>query len=351
MAEINPQEPNDPRLTEYLERLRKTPERNPQVAQRNRQKYLAELDAYPFADSPQSFWERLLSGLRSEIGLLMDKENKLMNSRKGRIALTVLAALIIGFVFLFSGSAVTVLAAQSAIPGDALYPVKTSLEQTRLTLARDAAARAELQLRFAEIRLTEIKTLIAEGRFQNIQAANLAFDTHIQNALSEIDIIASGNPTLAAELMNRIKDSLSRYASTLGELVNNVPEPVKGEMQRTIRAIRGASGNGNANENPLDNQNQNSNLNVNEALNENENANINSNDDGGHGRFGKRNKPSANANDNTNSSPPSTIVTNNNDRGGNVTNSNDNDSGNFNSNNNGNDNDGGSDDNGNENDD
>jgi hypothetical protein len=86
-------------------------------------------------------------------------------------------------MFLFGGSAMTVLASQSAIPGDALYPIKTSLEQTRTSLSRDAASRAELHIEFAGKRLLEIEQLIAEGRFRNIAPTTIEFELHIQSAL------------------------------------------------------------------------------------------------------------------------------------------------------------------------
>ncbi len=73
------------------------------------------------------------------------------------IIIAVIALLLLG------GIGITGAAAQSAIPGDALYSVKTSIEQTRLTLAKDAGDRAELKLSFAEQRLEEISVLI-QGR-------------------------------------------------------------------------------------------------------------------------------------------------------------------------------------------
>ena len=66
------------------------------------------------------------------------------------IIIAVIALLLLG------GIGITGVAAQSAIPGDALYSVKTSIEQTRLSLAKDAGDRAQMKLSFAEQRLEEI---------------------------------------------------------------------------------------------------------------------------------------------------------------------------------------------------
>ena len=48
-------------------------------------------------------------------------------------------------ILVTAGIGVTSAAAKSAIPGDALYQLKTTVEQTRLTLARDAGDRAVAQ--------------------------------------------------------------------------------------------------------------------------------------------------------------------------------------------------------------
>ena len=66
-------------------------------------------------------------------------------------------------LFFFGGIGITGVAAQSAIPGDSLYSVKTSIEETRLSLANDASDRAKMNLRFAEERLEEIGLLINFG--------------------------------------------------------------------------------------------------------------------------------------------------------------------------------------------
>lgn len=223
---------------------------------------------------------------------------------KRRFALTAVAVIILAFVALFGGTAMTVMASQSALPGDALYGVKTSVERTRLSLAGDAANRAQLQMEFAGRRLAEIEALIREGRYQNIQAATQEFEAHVQKALSELDAISSVDPARASSLVTQISEALSRYANALGDLMMDVPEPVREEMQRSIRNLQGGdpartgrpgsgkAGNdndGNLNENGNANSNDNANTNANANTNTNANTNINTNTN-----------TNANTNDNTN---------------------------------------------------
>jgi len=157
-----------------------------------------------------------------------------MNTKIRHTLITALAVFIGGIVLLSGGAGVTAFAAQSALPGDVLYPVKTTLEQTRITMAQGAAARAELNMVYAERRLEEIAGLIAEGRFQNISAAAQDFDAFIKSALAEVDLVSQGDPERAALLNVRISETLSRYGRTLSSMLESVPDPVRSEMRRAI---------------------------------------------------------------------------------------------------------------------
>ena len=63
-------------------------------------------------------------------------------------------------VFLAGAVGITRVAASTALPGDTLYVLKTSLEQTQYNLSQDAGDRAQLKIEFAETRLGEINELV-----------------------------------------------------------------------------------------------------------------------------------------------------------------------------------------------
>lgn len=334
MQENRSQDPIDPRLAELLDQLREVPPRDPEQAARSQGRFLAELEGLALPAAQPTFWQRLLRRIGLGKDQFNDLEDMTMISKRSRLALTAAAAILIVVTVLFGGSAATVLAAQSAIPGDALYGVKTTIEQTRLSLARNAASRADLQLQFAERRLQEIEKLVAEGRYQNIQAATQEFEAHIRNALNEIEQVADGDPNLAASLMARITTQLSRYADSLGSLLNNLPEPLRTDVQRTIRTIRGER----------DNDNDNLNGNGNEAINGNSNDGLDENSNGDDGATRNlRTTGRGGENDNTNSNlvptrtPPPAQKYDANENDDYDYGKNENDDGNFN--NNGNDND------------
>jgi hypothetical protein len=226
-------DPADPHLLKLLNYLQTPPEREPHAAQRGREQFLAELEALPTRmaqASPAPFSpKQIIRNIRSRYF----RQEEQMN-RSGRNL--VYAGLAVLLVFLFLGSGLTAQAAQSALPGDALYTVKTTLEQTRLSLSGDAARRADLQLEFAEKRLEELAGLIAEGRTTRIAATSQEFQQAIEKALAEVDLIAQENPELAASLMLQISSTLSRFSQTLTDLLVGVPEPLQFEMKRALQA-------------------------------------------------------------------------------------------------------------------
>jgi hypothetical protein len=232
-------EPADLPLVDLLRHLDETPKRDAEAARLARLRFLAELDAVPELEPststpsffPNHFFEQL-------IRLFHPKETRMKTTSRSFIFAAV-AALVL---FLSVGTGLTARAAQSALPGDALYPVKTTMERTQLSLAGDAAVRARLQLQFAERRLDEMDGLISEGRFGNIGAAAREFEAAIQSAMAEMDLIIQGEPEQAASLMVQVADALSRYAQAINAMLSRVPEPVRLEMERALAAAQGPGG-------------------------------------------------------------------------------------------------------------
>jgi hypothetical protein len=70
-------------------------------------------------------------------------------------------------VALLVGGLTSAAASGKSLPGDPLYPVKLAVENARLAVAFDPAARARLHAQFADVRLSEAQQLIAAGRVQD----------------------------------------------------------------------------------------------------------------------------------------------------------------------------------------
>jgi hypothetical protein len=263
-----------------------------------------------------------------------------MSAKTKQLTIRMAALIAILAIVLFGGLGITGAAAQTAIPGDALYTVKTSIEQTRLSLSRDAGNRAELKLSFAEKRLGEIEALVKEGRYREVGDAVLAFEDNINSALIELEALSKIDPERTAVLAREITESLSRYAKTLSELVAGVPEIVKEDVSRALDSAKLANevekpsindntnsngnanddnANGNLNDNSAD---DNSNANSNDD-DDNSNANSNDDDDDNYSNSNSNSDDDSNSNSNSNSDDDSGSNNNDNSDDGDNDNSND----------------------------
>lgn len=224
----------DPRLQAMLDELRQTPPRNPEAVAQGQARFLTELDSLmpkiqAAAPAKQSWFGRLFAGMGGARGGFGQ-----------RVALTSLVAVIVVLALLLGGAGMTALAARSALPGDALYGVKTRIEETQVRLAGDAARQVELHLQLAQRRLDEIEKLIAEGRYNNINQAVQEFQRHIQDALVALNQVSAGDPVRAAELSLRITQELTRYAQALSGMANGLPEAVRSELENALQLSENA---------------------------------------------------------------------------------------------------------------
>jgi hypothetical protein len=91
--------------------------------------------------------------------LLRDRlsQKRLVITRFSRLVLPV-AVLILMILIVSSSLAIT--ASAESLPGQALYPLKRSLEETRLTFTFDETLRQNLQREFSERRRSEVKSLL-----------------------------------------------------------------------------------------------------------------------------------------------------------------------------------------------
>ncbi len=139
-------------------------------------------------------------------------------------------------VFLAGAVGITRVAASTALPGDTLYVLKTSLEQTQYNLSQDAGDRAQLKIEFAETRLGEINELVSQGRYTEIEDTVFSFESAINGALIELETVAKSDPTRASALNIEISNALSKYAQVLTTLAATVPGAVQLEVNRALES-------------------------------------------------------------------------------------------------------------------
>lgn len=154
-----------------------------------------------------------------------------------RIAVSVIAIVLV--LSILAGG--TAYASQDSLPGDILYPVKTTTENFRLFVAADEADKAELSLQFAQTRLEEMDALASvdehraalavQGYENNLKAAReqaLAIPdasvqkqmlkkmlTGMQNQMSFCDGVIDAGPAHAGP----VRQAISLTAGTQSELL------------------------------------------------------------------------------------------------------------------------------------
>lgn len=147
------------------------------------------------------------------------------------------AALVLVLVF---GSGVSY-AAENALPGDALYPVKTYInEPAKVALATNAEAKAEVQIELAERRIEEAAFLAAEGRLDEETEDNLAvaFESHAEAVAEHIAEADTDDDGIGVELASRFENRLAAHENILLEVED---EGGAGHSMRLADAIRAAS--------------------------------------------------------------------------------------------------------------
>ena len=226
----------DPGLLEKINLLENTPDRDPELAIRTRDKYLSEVDNLSLG-SPVS----PLAWLLGTLGLAPINNNQ-RSIGKVKFTYTAIAAILLVVVILFGGASATAYASQSALPGDALYRVKTGLEQTQITLANDAYNQAKLNLEFAQRRLDEIKELLAQGRTNDVEFASSEFEHYIQEAMKLSQIVQASDSERSAELSKLVSQALLDYASALKSVLLTAPEAVRPVVERALLASQDGAG-------------------------------------------------------------------------------------------------------------
>ncbi|MEK7098539.1 MAG: DUF5667 domain-containing protein, partial [Patescibacteria group bacterium] len=147
------------------------------------------------------------------------------------------AALVLVLVF---GSGVSY-AAENALPGDALYSIKTYVnEPTRLALASGAEAKAEIQIEFAERRIEEATILAAEGRLDENTEGELAvaFESHAASAAEHMTAADEDDSSTSVELASRFETRLVAHEKILAEVEAGREEDDAPHTMRLADAIR-----------------------------------------------------------------------------------------------------------------
>lgn len=149
-----------------------------------------------------------------------------------------LATLVGGFAVV-SATGSMAMAAQGALPGDVLYPVKRAMENAETNLQPDGASKADALLSHAEARLAEVQKLTAGGADADVIAATLqdfTDQTEQASALALDDYAATGESAPIAELRAFAADSMD-ILGALGPVVPDATRPSLVTATQTVRQV------------------------------------------------------------------------------------------------------------------
>ena len=170
-------EPNDPKIEKLLEPLRPVPPRDRLAAVQGRGRFLA-----------QAATLRNTQPIPRRQGWLAMLFSPSFLYRKEKFAMV--ATIIVVLAILFGGTAGTAYAAQSSLPGETLYPVKTLIEDFRLDLTKDPDKQYALLDQYLSTRFAEMDEMKAQGIPLNSAIANrllLQLDQMLTLAASQSD--------------------------------------------------------------------------------------------------------------------------------------------------------------------
>jgi hypothetical protein len=195
-------------------------EPRPGFIRASRSRLIEKIEAEPVA-AAGGWLEQVVAQLRSALG------------GSWRVALQVALAVVLLACLVLTGSEAA-LASQGALPGEALYSIKLSLEKVELLVTLDPAQKIELHNQFAQARLVEIQDLVMEGRYNYIREAVSNFEAHVQQASRLLSALASKDPERATQLALALKETLASQRSFLTFLLAAAPREVAPELLRAI---------------------------------------------------------------------------------------------------------------------
>jgi DNA-binding response OmpR family regulator len=149
----------------------------------------------------------------------------------GRFALAVLLAMIFSLGLSY--------VAGFALPGDALYPVKTGMEDVRLFLTRDHIQEQRMLVHFAQLRLQEADLLLTRRRHQELPRTLTAYETLVDQAAGILMHIKEQEDPQVDTLESMLGSSLTWQAQQLAELLVRAPQDYQPFFNQVLEDVEG----------------------------------------------------------------------------------------------------------------
>jgi hypothetical protein len=141
-----------------------------------------------------------------------------------------LASALIVLVLILGAGSTAVYASQGSLPGDALYGVKTTVEDVKLALTRSHEARASTHLDLAGRRTEEVLAQSASGRYISTKALE-SIGQETDDAIKEM---AEMKPQDTKMLVGRLSESTITQQTELQLILGRASEDAKPAVKRAL---------------------------------------------------------------------------------------------------------------------
>ncbi len=214
-------------LDEYgkrvFERLRSTRPIDPLVTTAEKAKFLLQ-------------GENLQKGLTPGSGeVYAERDLHRLSALRRKRPLPLFKALVVTILVLIFlvGSSFTVYAAQSSLPGQPLYTIKSWSEDIRLSLTFSTKGKLNLTLDYTNRRMDEISRMVASGKALNDQTSE-RLQSELDNAL---ELAAQLDDPQMQNALGEIKRQAENQGMTIEELITKLPpqaEPAISHLQERL---------------------------------------------------------------------------------------------------------------------
>ena len=232
-----------------LEALRAVPPRDPQAAATGKERFLAQAEALRRArrnrlrrptlrERPPAAQVEFAPGREREARQLPRTRRARERAAWGILARAVVLAL--SLLALFGGATALAYLALDSLPGQALYPLKTSAEQAARWLTPSGKGAVRLRVNFAGRRVEEMRALMAAGRHGGFSRAAASYADLVEEATGCLAELAADERDVAQKLALAMDGSLEGHVEALSALLAEAPEEGSEALARALVACREA---------------------------------------------------------------------------------------------------------------
>jgi hypothetical protein len=129
-----------------------------------------------------------------------------------------------------------VYASSDALPGDALYPVKTLTENVQLALASQEGD-AELTLHFIQTRMEEMQQLLAQGRTGDLDEAASGYENQTKSMTQLLAAVQAQDPDEAIRLRTELEQQLQDQARQMQALLDDEETPTGDQTREQLQTM------------------------------------------------------------------------------------------------------------------